>query len=69
MRNPEFSRSSAKKTLLSGSVSWFEGAVDEDILRVGVYRRWSHYAWETRASSELEDWRFEEAGTCPELKN
>jgi hypothetical protein len=24
---------------------------------------------ETRASSELEDWMLEEAGTCPELKN
>jgi hypothetical protein len=24
---------------------------------------------ETRASSELEDWRLDEAGTCPELKN
>jgi hypothetical protein len=24
---------------------------------------------ETRASSELEDWKLEEAGTCPELKN
>jgi hypothetical protein len=24
---------------------------------------------EARASSELEDWRLEEAETCPELKN